>query len=206
MAEKQVPRVRTPITLAVYTASLRAAYLSEMGREPDRKTAAVFYGHLMIETSGVHVWNWNLGNIKHVDGDGYDWFDLPGTWEMVDGKRVELPEGDKGRRFRVYDSPVDGLARKLRFLYSGAGGRYAKAWHHALEGDPAEYAKQLGFAGYYTGEIPAYVRGVVNGFVAFMQGAPEWTPYQPRDTVEAELRTLARMACVDAIVEASRRV
>ena len=204
MADRQVQRVRTPITLPVFVASLRAAHVSELGREPDRKTAAVLYGHLMIETSGIHVWNWNLGNIKYTPGCGHDWFDLPGTWERVGDKRVELPEGDPGRRFRAYDSPIDGLARKLRFLYEGAGGRYSLAWGQACAGDPALYARALGRAGYYTGDVEAYVRGVCNGFMTFMAKAPEWTSYQPRDSVLEELRTLARMACVDAVVEGAR--
>lgn len=205
MAENEVPRVQTPITLEVFVAAIRAAYASELGREPDRKTAAVFFGHLMIETSGVAVWNWNLGNIKYVPGCGSDWFDLPGTWEVVNGRKVVLPAGDPGRRFRAYDSPVDGLARKLRFLYSGAGGRYAKAWKDACDGQPAHYARSLKDAGYYTGDVNAYTRGVCDGFFRFMARAPEWTPHVVTETTVADLRALTRDACAAIIVEGARR-
>lgn len=196
MGEKQVPRVRTPITMPGFVAGLRAAYVSELGREPDRHAAAVHWGHLMIETSGVQVWNYNPGNIKYVEGCGSNYFDLP-AWEMVGGKRVDLKPGDKGRLFRAYDSLFEGLSKKLRFLYEGAGGRYAKAWALACRGAGAEFAIELKRAGYYTGDEKTYARAVANEALRFVAQAPEWAPYVKRETTVLELLQLARLQSVN---------
>lgn len=47
-----------------------------------KEQAGVLYAHFAGETGGgVHCYNNNLGNHKHVNGDGYDYVSLAGVWE-----------------------------------------------------------------------------------------------------------------------------
>ncbi len=47
-----------------------------------KEGAGVLWAHFAGETGdGIYCWNWNLGNVKHTKGDGYDYVSLKGVWE-----------------------------------------------------------------------------------------------------------------------------
>lgn len=168
---KEVPRVRTPVSLDQYVAACRACWPDEMGGPAPYPAVAILWAQYMVETGGAACWNWNLGNVKHVDGDGYDWFDLPGAWEVVGGKRVDLPAGHPGRRFRAYPDLATAMPEKLRFLYRG---RYAAAWGAAIRGEPETFAQELKKAGYYTAPAELYAQGMRARFAEFLRRVPRW--------------------------------
>lgn len=50
--------------------------------EATKEGAGVLWAHFAGETGdGVFCWNHNLGNMKHVKGDGFDYVSLKGVWE-----------------------------------------------------------------------------------------------------------------------------
>ncbi len=54
-----------------------------------KEIAGVLWAHCAGETTnGYNCWNWNLGNMKHVKGDGYDYVALAGVWEGFDSDKV----------------------------------------------------------------------------------------------------------------------
>ncbi len=60
--------------------------------EATKEAAGVLWSHFAGETGeGQYCWNWNLGNMKHVTGDGFDFVSLRGVWE---GFRVGDEDGD----------------------------------------------------------------------------------------------------------------
>lgn len=100
MTERLVPTIRTSPTRAEFAEALLRAW-----PEATRQGAAVFWAQFAIETGeGAHCYNFNLGNVKHVKGDGYDYVSLRGVWE---GFRV----GDEDK-----DGDVDDDDRKLLIL------------------------------------------------------------------------------------------
>lgn len=157
----QVPIQRTPVDSKTYARAVLAACRS-LGWEPlDKAAAGVLWAQYMIETGGKACWCWNLGNVKVTQGQvaaGASWFDLPGTWEIINGKRVVLPEGDPGRRFRAYESLSDGMVEHLLFLRNK---RYQRAWPAVLAGDCKAFARLLKAAGYFTASAEDYAAGML---------------------------------------------
>ncbi len=87
MAEKLVPTVRTTPSAFQFSSALLAVW-----PEATKAQAGVLWAHFAGETTdGVHCWNHNLGNVKHVAGDGYDYVSLRGVWE---GFTLKDEDGD----------------------------------------------------------------------------------------------------------------
>jgi hypothetical protein len=157
----QVPLHRTPIAMSDYARALLRAWRLETGALPTKQAAGVLWAQYMIETGGSACWCFNLGNVKVTAAQvaaGVPWFDLPGTWEIVGGKRVVLPEGDPGRRFRAYASLADAMVEHLRFLRNK---RYKPAWPAVEAGDVMGFARMLKAAGYFTASAEDYGGGMM---------------------------------------------
>ena len=87
MAEQLLETKRTTPTKTDFARALLAAW-------PDatKEGAGVLWAHFAGETAdGVYCWNWNLGNVKHVKGDGFDFVSLRGVWE---GFKITDLDGD----------------------------------------------------------------------------------------------------------------
>lgn len=157
----QVPIQRTPIAMTDYARGMMKAWRAELGALPSKQSVGVLFAQYMIETGGTASWNWNIGNVKitqsQVDA-GVDWFDLPGTWEIVGGKRVVLGEGHPGRRFRAYASMDAAMVEHLRFLRNK---RYKPAWPAVEAGDVMAFARMLKAAGYFTASAEDYGNGMM---------------------------------------------
>jgi hypothetical protein len=157
----QVPIQRTPVAMSDYARALLKAWRSETGDLPTKQAAGVLWAQYMIETGGAACWCFNLGNLKvtqaQVDA-GVPWFDLPGTWEIVNGKRVVLPEGDPGRRFRAYASLDEAMVEHMRLLRNR---RYKAAWPAVETGDVMAFARLLKAGGYFTASAEDYGGGMM---------------------------------------------
>jgi hypothetical protein len=157
----QVPIFRTAIAMSDYARAVVAGWRAELGVTPSKAAAGVLWAQYMLETGGAACWCWNIGNVKVTQGQvdaGVSWFDLPGTWEIINGKREVLPEGHKGRRFRAYASLTAGMTEHLRFLRNN---RYKVAWPSVEAGDCDGFARRLKAAGYYTASADDYARGML---------------------------------------------
>jgi hypothetical protein len=155
----QVPIKRTVCTPRQYAQAFIKAWHGLGYHEPPTKAqCGVLYAQWMVETGGAACWNWNIGNVKISQSQadaGLPWIDLPGTWEIIAGKRVTLPEGHPGRRFRAFGSLDQAMTEHLAFLRSK---RYAPSWPAVEAGDPDAFAWALKNQGYYTAPVESYSR------------------------------------------------
>lgn len=138
----QVPRVQTVCTPKVYAGAFIKAWRLLEGSLPTKAQCGVLYAQWMVETSGRACWNWNIGNKKVTQSmidAGVPWIDLPGTFEYVKGKRVILPDGDPGRRFRAYESLDHGMAEHLEALKK----KWTTCWPFVRAGDTDGFAHAL---------------------------------------------------------------
>lgn len=166
----QSPTIRTVASTKDYArAAIVAWRFLYRGQLPTKEQVGVLYAQWMVETGGKHCWNWNIGNVKvtqaQVDA-GVPWFDLPGTWEIIDGRRVVLPEGHPGRRFRAYASLDAGMSEHLAFLRNK---RYAPSWPFVEKGDPDGFARALKAQGYYTAPADQYAAIMVGAHKQWMR-------------------------------------
>lgn len=206
MSEQNVPVTRTVVSMRDYArAVLRAWHLVAPGSLPLKRSIAVLWAQYMIETGGAACWNWNVGNVKHVPGDGYDYHMLKGTWEGVDkviadaliAKGLAMLDTNESHKkavaprvcvvfqpphpatwFRAYPSLDEAMTHHLTLL---AKRRYASAWPHVIDGDFRAFAQALKNRGYYTATAAAYANGMAGHYDAFMQS----TVYEnERDALE----------------------
>lgn len=185
----QVPIQRTPIAMSTFAGAILKAWRAAFGVLPTKPQAGVLWAQYMIETGGSACWCWNIGNVKvtqaQVDA-GVPWFDLPGTFEYIGGKRVVLPEGDPGRRFRAFPSLEEAMPWHMSFLR----GRYAACWPAVEAGDVMQFAhllkaghdgKEGTFDDYFTAKAEDYGRGMMWHFRQWLSS----TTYEnARDGIE----------------------
>ncbi len=166
----QVAVQRTVCSPREYARAFIVAWRSLYGgADPTQAQCGVLYAQWMIETGAAACWNWNIGNVKVTQGQvdaGITWIDLPGTWEMVNGARVVLKEGDPGRRFRAFTGLDVAMTEHLAFLRNR---RYAPSWPFVEAGDPDGFARALKKQGYYTASADAYALGMVAHHRAWMK-------------------------------------
>lgn len=169
MSETCVELVQTPITMEAFARALALAWRGELGALPTKEQAGVLWAHYGIETGAgpkAAAWNWNIGNVKHVPGDGHDFIMLPNTWEMVGGKRVVFQPPHPATWFRAFSSLDAAMVEHFRFLRSR---KYGSAWEGVELGDCGLFARRLKAAGYYTADATAYTNGMLAHFRAWMR-------------------------------------
>jgi hypothetical protein len=176
----QVPLIRTVISTREYArAAINAWRFLYRNVNPTKAQIGVLYAQWQVETSGKNCWNWNIGNKKVSQGQvdaGVPWFDLPGTWEIINGQRVVLKEGDPGRRFRAYSSLEAGMSEHLDALRI----RWSRCWPHVLSGNPDGFAHALkagrdGVEGtwddYFTAPVKDYADIMTAAFNGWMRSS-----------------------------------
>jgi hypothetical protein len=163
---KHVPVARTVVAMSEYARAVVRSWSSVSGDEPTKATVAVLWAQYMAETGGSACWNWNIGNVKKADGDGYDYIMLRGVWEAVAAKEAErliaaglatLDTRENHKRavgsrvavvfqpphratwFRAYPDLITAMQHHIAFLKR----RFVMAWSHALAGDPDGFAFAL---------------------------------------------------------------
>lgn len=203
---------RTPIDPKTYARAVLAACDTLSWLRLPRASVGVLHAQFIVETSGVHCWNWNLGNVKvtqsQVDA-GVPWIDLPGTWEVIAGKRVVLPEGHPGRRFRAFDKLDEAMVDHLRMLKER---RFKSAWPAVLAGDPDLFARELKAKGYYTAPVEAYASLMRNAHAAFMRSEAyakavgDLTPTEPALPVVETAQPIVHASPIDDEYIANREV
>lgn len=164
----------TPMGAREYARALLTAWKGQLGTFPTKAQLGVLYGQYMVETSGRHVYNFNIGNIKEIPNDGLPYMALAGVWEMVGGKRVELPKTHPGSRFTAFESMAQGAdwyLKKIRL-------RFGLSWPYVEKGDPDGFARALkrgpdGKEGtwddYYSANADDYARLLRTNWQAWMK-------------------------------------
>lgn len=163
--DPEVEAKQTPIGARDYARALLKAWKGQLGTFPTKGQLGCLYGQYMVETSGVHVYNFNLGNIKEIPNDGLPYMALRGVWEIIGGKRVDLPKTHPGSRFTAFetiDQGADWYLKKLRT-------RFAQSWAAVEKGDPDGFARALKRQGYYTADENVYANLLRTHWQAWMK-------------------------------------
>lgn len=132
-------------------------------------TGAVLFGQFAFETGwGKYCYCWNLGNIradKNWIENGLDYFELPGAWEIINGKRSVV-----GGYFRAHKSLNQGIKEHIEFLEKNS--RYSQAFDVLIETKNIKFSKDnaknystkfaigLKRGGYFTGSLEEYIKGI----------------------------------------------
>ncbi len=160
----QVPVLRTPVGMHDYANAVVRGWEPSFG-VLSPAAAATLWAQYFIETGARDCWNFNIGNVKHVEGDGHDWVALSNVFEYIQGRRVVLHETDPGARFRAYPSLAAAMREQMHFLQNE---RYHFAWPHVLSGDFSAFATSLHEHGYFTATAAAYAAGMRGPYEAFL--------------------------------------
>lgn len=149
---QQVAPARTPITpLAMWP--IMAARWDELAPEPPTSgQLMILMSQWCLETgNGVDMIQWNVGNVKHVQGDGLDWCNYLTTEGSGADERKVI------QSFKAYASAEAGVDAFLNLFLIG---RYSNAWPFALDGDVDGFAQALKDRGYYTASEASYDVGM----------------------------------------------
>jgi flagellum-specific peptidoglycan hydrolase FlgJ len=151
IVEQRRDPTRTVVSATDLYAVLRAAWRQQLGTDPLRASLLVLLSQWSLETAdGAKCMNWNLGGIKWTPACGHDYAAYD-THEVIGGKTITVVQ-----RFRAYDNLDQGAADYLRLLRT----RFAASWPAVEAGDPADFARRLKAAGYYTAPEQEYESGL----------------------------------------------
>lgn len=192
MPEQNVPVRRTVITLPDYVRAVVKAWGTVDNGPCTKGACAVLYAQYMIETGGAACFNFNVGNVKHVAGDGHDYHMLGGVWEGVSPQAADslvasgrairdastdhahavgpgrvsvlFQPPDPATWFRAFTSLDDAMRDHLKVLAH----RFAPAWPYVIAGDVNLFAQVLHDHGYFTASPVAYAAGMQRPYLAAM--------------------------------------
>lgn len=115
----------------------------------DGPAADLLAAQIALETAdGKHSYSYNLGNRKASNKEGAK-YQLLDTWEMENGKRVDLREP-----FIAHESLEEGLDEQIAYLDRKG------LLDVADTGDVDAFNRALKAAGYYTADEAAYGRNM----------------------------------------------
>ena len=144
-----LPDKLTPCTPVALYASLERAWVDG---SPSRESLLVLLSHWALETGWGHAMHWfNIGNRKHVDGDGRDYTMLRCN-EVIGGHVVWLDPPNPGTWFVAFQTLDEGAADYL----AGLRKQFALAWPAVLAGDVAQFCHLLKVQHYYTADEAQY--------------------------------------------------
>jgi hypothetical protein len=142
-----VPALKTPVTVPGLYVSLQAAWRTQMGAQAPRDALRCLLAQWALETGrGKWCVCFNLGNAKHVAGDGRDWCSYE-AFEMVSGRKVVSTMA-----FRAFPSLDAGASDYLAMLRNNFG----TAWSALVGGDPHAFVQALAAAKYFTANEAQY--------------------------------------------------
>jgi hypothetical protein len=122
-----------------------------------RASLLVLIAHWALETGWGHACHWwNLGNYKHVAGDGRHWTMFRCS-EILNGIEVYFDPPHPATHFLAYDTLGDGSLDYLTHLR----GRFRPAWPAVIAGDPAQFSHILKLQSYYTAPEAGYTAALV---------------------------------------------
>jgi hypothetical protein len=181
----KLPDLKTTLVKEDLAKSVWDAWCYLFGSNPKKESIWVLLAQIQLETGLKYCHNFNLGNVKSVDGDGYDYqffgcgeelpliqaqravHDSPlvkvvrtymkGTTQMAS---VWIDPEHPWCRFRAFHSLLEGAVDYVKLLNK----RFQKSWPAVIAGDPALFAHLLKVQGYYTADESVYVASVKSCF------------------------------------------
>lgn len=186
---KEIPAKLTPVKNEDMLYAMAYAWVQLFNEQPKKESLLVLLAQGALETGQFKkMWNYNIGNIKSVDGDGRDYsfykcnelLNIATAKKLVasanaDGGKAEITfvqgttatvwfyPSNKYCRFRAFENLNEGAIDYMSFLHK----RFNTAWGAVLDGNPQEFSHLLRARGYYTANEAQYTKGVVNLFNQF---------------------------------------
>lgn len=205
----ELTNVLTPITRPDLLRGLVEAWFHLFGVEAKKESICILGSQWCLETgNGKSMHNYNLGNVKSSDGDGYD-FTFFGCGEelsigvaqhavqvspLVTIKRVyqvgstqmasiRVEPKHPWCRFRAFQSFSEGVIDYISLLNK----RFNQAWPAVLSGDPSLFSHYLHQEHYYTADESQYTTELVSLFHTLIQLPIDYT-YNPDLTDDQKTR------------------
>lgn len=151
----QVAATATPISVSDMWQVMSAGFAAQTGMLPSTEQLSVVMAQWMLETnSGAQMIQWNVGNIKHVSGDGQNY----ATYQTSECQGSGTNCSNQSASFVAYSSLADGVNAYFSLFFGG--GRYASAWPAVMAGDVSAFATLLRAEGYYTASESSYAQGM----------------------------------------------
>lgn len=164
----ELPDLLTVASVPQIAAALAHASTA-LGLGLDRRDVCLLLAQVAFETGlGKSMHRWNLGNAKHVDGDGRDWCSFACT-EVLHGREVWFFPPAPACRFRAFRSLDEGAVDYLSMMRR----TFRSAWPALLSGDPVAFVSALKAAHYFTADVGLYTRGVSSIFTSVLARMPE---------------------------------
>lgn len=162
--------------------ALWGAWLACFGEVPKKESIWILLSQWALETGwGKSMWNFNLGNVKSRDGDGYDYcfFACNEIFKTSVAQSYQKNNPDTAKitanradgtsiiwfypkhpacRFRAFRTLLDGAVDHLSIVHK----RFSRSWPAVLAGDPAQYSHMLRAQGYYTADEAQYTKTLVS--------------------------------------------
>jgi flagellum-specific peptidoglycan hydrolase FlgJ len=166
---KQVPTIKTPVAVPDLVKSFIKFWQKTYNVLPTKETVLTMVAQFCHESgTGSHVYNYNLCNIKARDKANatVEYMALKGVWEIVNGKRVEVPPTNPSSWFRSFPTLDAGAEFYCNFLRNS--NRYKLSWKQVEAGNPAQFSHELRVAGFYTDFEEKYTKGVMAHYNKWM--------------------------------------
>lgn len=181
---KEVTSVLTPLTIPLVWNALLLRW-ETLGVNPTRGAVELKLAHIHLETGLSSCHCWNLGNIKHVDGDGRDWCNFTCGEEIEESKlasvvamapqnvsvvarytrsgapwvSIRLTPPHPWCRFRAFPTLEAGIDEQLAYLKNPKRQDVLGALQ---TGDPTKYCERLAAHSYFTASTSVYRRALVS--------------------------------------------
>lgn len=165
-----VPSTKTPVSVPDMWTAMGSVWASRSGVMPSAEQLQVLMAQWMLETgNGASMIQWNVGNFKHVPGDGWN-YTTYGTTEC-DPDTGDNCAAEQGS-FAAYPDLATGLGVYFDGFYSG---KWSVAWPALLAGDVTSFATAIRSKGYFTASLASYIAGMnarIQQLAALDLGAP----------------------------------
>ena len=195
MNPRELPDKLTKCTAADLVWALWRAWIQLFGAPPKPKSIWVLAAQWALETGwGKSCHCWNLGNRKHVDGDGRC-FTFYRCNEIIGGKVVWFDPPSPGCCFCAFQSLDEGALDYLAFLAR----RYAVAWQSVLDGDPAGFVHAIKLRGYFTAAEGPYRDAVVSIWGSFSRLPIDYSAMQQSADELPSVTTVGYPALLDLV-------
>lgn len=160
MADQRVKQINTPISEAEMANALIVATKELYGITLSKSQTAILIAQNNLETNhrkAMH--NYNIGNITHVAGDGWDYF--------MGGDKTKDKNGNwvpTTLKFRSYPNLNVAAKDYIKNIHNRGGG---KSWQQIINADVAGFSKALKDSRYYEADEKAYTSALLGGANAF---------------------------------------
>lgn len=148
---EELSPVTTPCTTQAMMDALAFAWNKLWNASPTKEALCVLLAQWALETGwGKKCWCWNIGNYKHVPGDGRDYTYFKCDEVMRDGRTVWYDPSRLADKpyccFKAYSTIEGGAIDYLASLNK----HFTSAWPDVLAGNPEAFAHDLKLQHYYT--------------------------------------------------------